>query len=138
MSKEETAITTKQELALELALAGLSDAAISKKLALSRQTVSFWRNQDPAFRDELENRRATLRAMHLDRLGGLAAEAIAVLRDALDSPSEPVRLRAAAMILRALGLDQPAHTDAHPGELELLMNVLSSAINETSRELGMK
>ena len=42
------------------------------------------------------------------------------------------------MILRSLGLDQPAHTDAHPGELELLMTVLSQAINETSRELGLK
>jgi len=135
---QETAITTKQELALELALAGLSDTAISKKLALSRQTVNFWRNQDPAFRNELESRRAALRAMHLDRLGGLAADAIAVLRDALNSPSEPIRLRAAAMILRALGLDQPARADASPGELELLMTVLSQAINETSRELGLK
>jgi len=139
MTNEPKDMNAKQEKALELALAGMSDGEIARRVKVARQTVNEWRNQNEAFREALAARRQALRERHMDALNELAGEAIAAAREALRSPNENTRLKAAALVLRFSGLQGGMKGDrqADGGRAEFLRE-LGSAIGEVAWELGFR
>ena len=139
MTNRPKELEAKQEKALELALAGMSDVEIARRVKVSRQWVNHWRNQDEAFREELALRRQALREQNIDRLNELVEEAIAAAREALRSENENTRLKAAALILRVSGMPggRTGETPADGGRAEFLRE-LGSAIGEVARELGFR
>jgi len=50
-------LNTKQKLAIDLVLVGLSDREIAKRARVSRKTINTWRNHDEDFRALLAERR---------------------------------------------------------------------------------
>ncbi len=139
MTNEPKDMNEKQEQALELALAGMSDMEIARRVKVSRQWVNHWRNQDEAFREALAARRQTLREQNIDRLNELVEEAIAAAREALRSQNENTRLKAAALILKVSGMQSGMKGEklADGGRAEFLRE-LGSAIGEVARELGFR
>ena len=139
MTNRPKELEAKQEKALELALAGMSDVEIARRVKVSRQWVNHWRNQDEAFREELALRRQALRERHMDALTELSGEAIAAAREALRSPNENTRLKAAALVLRFSGLQggMKGEKPADGGRAEFLRE-LGSAIGEVAWELGFR
>ena len=119
----ETSLSEKQELALTALLLGARVDEAAEEAGVARETVSRWRNHDPAFMAELRRRQAELWGEARDQLRGLAACAVTCLRERL-SPSvaygKDVWTReneaTAVHVLRALGLygkltEEPEPTD---------------------------
>ncbi len=97
-------ISPEQEQAINLILTGATDQSIADAVGVTRQTVNTWRNQNPAFMAELNQRRAVIWAGHVERLRGMTSKALDVLQEALADP-DPKEARAAAVhILKACGL----------------------------------
>jgi len=90
----------KQEKAIELILRGETDGEVCKKIGTTRETVNKWRNHDPEFRSELSERRNQLWEQQRDELVAFYRQAIEILRQALNSPQENVRIRAALGIAK--------------------------------------
>ncbi len=100
-------VDAKQDLALTAILAGATDGDAAKKAGVRRETVHRWRHADPHFIAELARRRQELWGAQVDQLRGLFTKAIGALSDALDAQSPPgVRLKAAGVVLRAVGMEQ--------------------------------
>jgi len=111
MTDEIKEMDTKQEKALELALAGMSDVEIARRVRVSRQWVNRWRNHDEEFMEALRERRQALREQRMDRMTELMEEAIAAARGALRSPNENTRLKAAALVYKVSGLQGDMRAD---------------------------
>lgn len=112
-------IDAKQDIALTAILAGATDGEAAAKARVRRETVHRWRHNDPHFIAELARRRGEVWLSHVEQLRGLFAKAIGALSDALDAQSPPVvRLKAAAVVLRAVGMAeqslQPPHAPSSP------------------------
>ena len=130
-------LTLKQTQALELALQGMSDGEIGKRCQVARQTVNAWRNQNMAFMEELERQRERLREYQMDPLNALLDDALEALRGALHSQNENTRLKAAALVLRAAGLQEQAkHNIKTQDKEENPLAWLSKAIGQAAKELG--
>ncbi len=53
---ESIGLSIKQRQAIELMVAGRTDAEIAQEIGSARSTINRWRNQDPNFRESLEVR----------------------------------------------------------------------------------
>jgi len=138
MMKQPKDMDAKQEKALDLALMGMSDIEIAKRVEVSRQWVNHWRNQDEDFMQALALRRQALREQHMDRINELVDEAMEAVRDALHSQNENTRLKAAALVLRTSGLQDDMRKEKKGGDgLAEYMRQLSEAIGEAAEELGI-
>lgn len=97
-------LSNKQELAVQLAVKGLTDVEIARRVGVSRQIVNTWRNHDSDFMYELALRREALRVKHQDSLNQLIEKAIEVIRKALEEGDEKTKLQAAMYVLRISGV----------------------------------
>jgi hypothetical protein len=99
-------LTPDQAKALDLLLAGQTITAAAAAVGVARETVSRWRNDDPAFKaaynaalqsayDAGQTRLIDARGKALDRLAAL-----------VDSKDEATALKAAAALLR-VDIDRP-------------------------------
>jgi hypothetical protein len=93
-----------QENALEHLLRGQSDRAAAEVVGVSRQTVCDWRNNDPLFIAELNQRRVELWREARERLKSLANHALDVVELHLDSDDPKASLAAAKYILQGTRL----------------------------------
>ena len=73
---------------MELALIGLPDAEIAKRVGVSRQWVNRWRNQDKGFIEAMAERREILRARFMGRICALMEDALEILADGMRSENE--------------------------------------------------
>lgn len=89
-----------QIVALTALLAGQTTEQAAQAAGVTRQTVSFWRNRDTTFMVAYHEARAELLESGMDTLRLAVLEALAVLRDDLNSEQPADRARAAALILR--------------------------------------
>ena len=139
MNTAPDALSPKQQRAFDLALQGLSVGEVAKRCQVTRQTVNEWRNQNMAFMEALQNQRELLRAYQMDRLNALVDEGLEALRGALHSENENTRLKAAALVLRAAGLQEQAKHDIKArNEQQNPMEWLSRAIGQVAQELGFR
>jgi len=133
---EEEKLNEKQELAIELALTGMSDGEIAKRVKVSRQWVNTWRNHNTVFIDALEERRRTLRERHKDAIGGLVERAIEVLHSALEDADPRVRLQAVKLVLSTAALKDNMKEIKGPNDKEAFLRELGEAMGWAGKELG--
>ena len=112
------AMTTQQELAVDLLASGRTVTEAAATIGVARQTVSEWLNQNADFRAALNERRQELWAATGDRLRALLPDAVDALAGELRGGN---RLRAAALVLRVCGADGLAAPlgPTDPEEIEL-------------------
>ncbi len=99
-------LTPDQAAALDLLLAGQTVTAAAAAVGVARETVSRWRNSDPAFQGAYN---AALQSAH-DAMGkkllDARARAIDTLADLLESDDQAIALKSAAALLR-VEIDRP-------------------------------
>jgi hypothetical protein len=93
-------LSNRQHLALEMVLAGQSDAKVAAAVGVSRRTVIRWRLEDDDFVAELRRRRHRLCDDAADQLRRLLGPSLDVLGQFIRSPHDLHRLRAASSVLR--------------------------------------
>ncbi len=111
-------LTPRQETAVELLLAGKSDAATAESLGIHRTTIARWRAAHPAFQAELARRRAELYGAAAERLRALVPKALDVLEAGLNGDD---RLPTAHAILKMTGLDKLAAPPSEPDDAEAIV-----------------
>ena len=124
-------LNDKQQLAIELALEGLTDSQIARRVGVSRQRVNIWRNQDLEFMHTLQERRQLLREVHLGQLLHMVGAALEVLRTTMQSEDENTRLRAAISVLKLAGL----HNYASEKQEDAARTALLQALKEIAQEM---
>ena len=95
-----------QAAALDLLLAGQTATAAAAAVGVARETVSRWRNSDPAFQGAYN---AALQSAHdamAKKLLDARARAIDTLADLLESDDQAIALKSAAALLR-VEIDRP-------------------------------
>ncbi|HAF62787.1 MAG TPA: hypothetical protein DCK95_10755 [Anaerolineaceae bacterium] len=126
-------LNAKQQLAIELALEGLTDNQIAQRVGVSRQRVNIWRNQDVEFMQTLQERRQLLREVHLAQLLHMVGAALEVLRTAMESEDENTRLRAAISVLKLAGLQNYASEKQEDTARAALLQALKEIAQEMER-----
>lgn len=97
-------LTPKQTKALPLLAVGESAVEVSKRVKVSKQTISEWKH-DPKFTDALEEVRRDAFSEANKALAGLALESVQTVKELMGSAeSEQVRLRAAMYAIDKLDL----------------------------------
>jgi transposase-like protein len=133
----ENELTPQQEQAVALALSGKKDGEIALAIGTSRQTVNTWRNHDDDFRAALAAGREALRDETADALQAMATEAMGVLKEAMRSENEYVRLRAAAIILKACEartrIAKEKGVDREAIERQIVIASLTEALTDMGR-----
>jgi hypothetical protein len=94
-----------QSLAIDNLLAGKGVVETAQLIGVAYETLSRWRNNDPSFIAAYNQRRQALWDANADRLRGAVGQAIETLQNSLESNNEGIRIRAAALILKAAGMD---------------------------------
>ena len=100
------ALEADQAAALDLLLAGQTVTAAAAAVGVARETVSRWRNNDPAFQAAYN---AALQSAHdamSKKLLDARARAIDTLADLLEADDRALALKAAAALLR-VEVDRP-------------------------------
>ena len=100
--KRPRGLTVAQQNAVDLLVTGLNDRAAAERLGLSRETVTRWRNYDPAFQATLNERRAALWTCAADGIRAAVPLALETVREQLDIG--PRRDRLALDLLTRIGL----------------------------------
>lgn len=99
-------LSSEQEAVLLAMLSGKSQKEAAEAGGVAPETVSRWLAEPiGVFRDAYSARRSALWKFQESRLRTLGEKAVSVVERAMDSESEPVRLRAALAVLKAIGLD---------------------------------
>ena len=124
-------LNDKQQLAIELALEGLTDSQIAHRVGVSRQRVNIWRNQDLEFMHTLQERRQLLHEVHLGQLLHMVGAALEVLRTTMQSEDENTRLRAAISVLKLAGM----HNYASEKQEDAARIALLQALKEIAQEM---
>ena len=93
-------LSERQQLALEMVLAGQSDMKVAQAVGVSRRTIIRWRLQDADFIAEVRRRRQRLCSDAADQLRRLLAPSLNVLTEFLRSDHDVHRMRAATSVLR--------------------------------------
>ena len=135
LTKTLMTLNPKQDQALSLLLSGSTEAQVARKVRVARTTVSYWRNHDPDFRAELTARRNLLWEQHRDDLATLYRQAIDILRQALNSPQENVRIRAAIGIAKFPAIQSYLKPEKPAEEEEIdMLEVLGFTLNQMEAE----
>lgn len=98
-------LSIEQQNAIDLLIQGKSDRETAEAIGVSRQTVTSWRNNNPAFIAELNKQRKAVWGAQVDRIRYLISAALDVLEEDLrDTENKQLRQKAAIHILQAVGL----------------------------------
>ncbi|ATY83914.1 hypothetical protein CVV65_02155 [Kyrpidia spormannii] len=98
-------LSIEQLNAIDMLVQGKSDREVAEAVGVARQTVTEWRNRNPAFMAELNRRRQEVWGAQAERLRHLVARAVDVLEQDLEQTDDPkLRQSAAVHILRCVGL----------------------------------
>ena len=100
---EGSQLNEKQRTAVELLVQGLTDGEVGGKVGACRETVCRWRNGDPHFIAELNQRRLEVWESNRGRIRGLISKALDVLEDRLDNGDSKVALE----FLKRMDADLP-------------------------------
>jgi len=103
-TRQESGLTQKQYNAIDAILAGATDQEAAKRCRVSRQTVNGWKNNDPEFIAELNQRRELLQEMHFDKLQSVIGKALQVLADDLDSDIPQWKRETAFHVLKTVSV----------------------------------
>lgn len=99
-NKIQQKLSTKQLIAVNLLLQGLTDQEVADRVRVRRETVNQWKNHNLYFQDEVDRRTREVWRAIKDGLGYWAQKAVAVLGKKVDEGS----LKAAIETLKAAGV----------------------------------
>ena len=105
-----------QLAALDLLLAGKSVTEAAAAVGVARETVSRWRNNDPAFQAAYNAAQQAAYNAATARLLDARVKALGRLAELLDSPDPAIALKAAAVLLRVEVKRPSGSTD--PAQIE--------------------
>ncbi len=83
-SKEKFELSPKKRIALELILAGQTDAQVGAAIGKGRNTVWSWRKHDPQFIAALNQRRSWLQNESVEQMNALCSQSIQLLEKAVE------------------------------------------------------
>lgn len=101
-------LSDKQLIVIEALCAGHTQSSAATVAGVERHSVGRWLKEDSVFQHEYNARRYAMQSDNTERIRGMATAALDVVERALQSLDEAVQLRAAALILKTLGLDTVA------------------------------
>ena len=133
---DEKELNQKQHLAIDLAVKGLTDGEIARRVGVSRQIVNTWRNHDTMFMYELAARRQALHEKHQDKLNCLIEKSIAVLEKALDKGDEKTKLQTAMYVLRLTGTGGRVSKGLLFNRREIEKELTETSLIQIVREMG--
>lgn len=96
-----------QYRAISLLLQGKTQSYVASELGVTRRSVSNWMEVGSLVREIYMRRKHDLWEASMQQVSRIYEKAIRVTEDALDSPDEKIRLRAASMVLKNLCLSEP-------------------------------
>ena len=123
-------LTADQAAALDLLLAGQTVTAAAAAVGVARETVSRWRNTDPAFQAAYNAAMQSVYEAGQARLLEARGKAVERLAALVDSPNTNYALKAAALLLRVPVL--PPAGDVDPAAIEA-DQALASIFTQMSR-----
>jgi hypothetical protein len=129
-------LNEKQALAVELAVRGISDVEIAKKIGVSRQIINSWRNHDAGFMYALATRRQALREKQQDRLNALVDKSIRIVELALEKGDEKTQLQTAMFVLRLTGGQGGQGASQRVSRVEMEKEMVERTLIEVVREMG--
>jgi len=91
----------KRDMMIPLILQGKNNQEIADELGVSRQTVSYWRNHDDDFKDELRTEIRAYRDRQRAKFAQVLDKAYQSLEALLDSQDPAIKLKAAVEILKS-------------------------------------
>ena len=109
-------LTADQAAALELLLSGQTITAAAAAVGVVRETVSRWRNSDPAFQAAYNAAMQSAYEAGQARLLEARGKAVERLATLVESPNSNIALKAAALLLRVPVL--PPAGDVDPAKIE--------------------
>jgi len=138
MEAEETKLSNKQLLAVDLVLHGMNDQEVGERIGKSRQTVNRWCLHNMEFCSLLTKRRKEVREHHRDGLNDLVSEALQVVREAMKEDDISTRLQAALAVLRMSGLRRLMQAEPIPTKEEIAKEYILDAIRENMIRKGLE
>ena len=136
MSDDDVLLDEKQAQAVELALVGMNDVEIAKRIKVSRQTVNKWRNHDADFIYLLTLRRQTIREQYQDAISQLVDKSLRVLTKALDNEDDPrMQVETAKFIMRISGLQGHTKPAKMPTREEVEQEMIRSSLEDALKSL---
>ena len=134
---DEKKLNDKKALAVELALSGMTDVEIAKKVGVTRQWVNTWRNHDSDFIYSLAQRRQALRERHQDRLNELIGQSLQIVARALKDTADPkTQLQAAMYLLRISGLQGYLKEGRQPSREQVERELIETTLIQVVKEKG--
>ena len=104
-TRQKSGLTQKQYNAINALLAGATDQYAAKLCGVTRQTVNGWKNNDPEFIAELNQRREALCETYIDQVRAMAGEALKLAaKDLKGSYGCDFNLNRAVQLLKAIGI----------------------------------
>ena len=138
MENDKKRLSEKQEMALELAVTGMTDVEIARQVGVSRQWVNKWRNQDQGFMEALAERREVMRAMHMNRICQLMDRAMIILEEAMETADEKTRLKTAMYVMKMSGLQGFAKPPQVISQEDQTLQALQQALGQVAEEMGFQ
>ncbi len=83
-STENFELSPKKRIALELILAGQTDAQVGAAIGKGRNTIWSWRKHDPQFIAALNQRRSWLQNESVEQMNALCSQSIQLLEKAVE------------------------------------------------------
>jgi DNA-binding CsgD family transcriptional regulator len=83
-SKEKFELSPKKRIALELILAGQTDAQVGAAIGKGRNTIWSWRKHDAQFIAALNQRRSLLQSESFEQMNALCSQSIQLLEKAVE------------------------------------------------------
>jgi hypothetical protein len=134
---EQSSLILKKEQAVQLAVTGMTDIEIARRIRVSRQLVNTWRNHDSDFISSLAQRRQALRERHQDRLNELIDQSLGIVARALADSADPkTQLQAAMYVLRISGLQGYLKEGKQPSREQVERELIETTLIQVVKEQG--
>ena len=105
-SKEKFELSPKKQIALELILAGRTDAQVGAVIGKGRNTIWSWRKHDPQFIAALNQRRSLLKSESVDQMNALCSQSIQLLEKAVEKGDTELALSVIQVLKKVISRQQ--------------------------------
>ena len=105
-SKEKFELSPKKRIALELILAGQTDAQVGAAIGKGRNTIWSWRKHDPQFIAALNERRSRLKSESVEQMNALCSQSIQLLEKAVEKGDTELALSVIQVLKKVISHQQ--------------------------------
>ncbi len=105
-SKQKFDLSPKKRIALELILAGQTDAQVGAAIGKGRNTIWSWRKHDPQFIAALNQRRSCLQSESVEQMNNLCSQSIQLLEKAVEKGDTELALSVIQVIKKVISRQQ--------------------------------